>query len=244
MPQRPTHSPRVYQLIQEACNTLRAQENPNITQVLRDIKDRTGEDLPYDTVRRRFLGKSLPPREAHASQQLLSPEAERVLVNWIVFLSDTSHPLNKQTLRKKAEALCGKKPSESWIRGFLGRNPEIRLGRPSGLDPKRAQAFNKPTIRKHFHRLHQLIQKHSIPVENIYNMDEKGCQRGGGRKGSSQRYFIPRRRRPKYMSRSTNLELITIIECVCADGTALLPGFVLSGKEFCPEWFMVDPKIG
>ena len=75
-------------------------------------------------------------------------------------------------------------------------------------------------------------------------MDEKGCQRGGGRKGSNRKCLIPCRRCPKYMSRSTNLELITIIECVCADGTALLPGFVFSGKEFCPELFMVDPNIG
>lgn len=244
MPWWPTHSPKVCQLILEACNTLKAQENPNITHVLHDIKDHTGEDLPYDTVCCHFLGKALPPCEAHASQQLLSPEAERVLVDWTIFLSDTSHPLNKWTIWKKAEALCGKKPSKSWICGFLGWNPEIKLGRLSGLDPKHTQAFNKPTICKHFHRLHRLIQKHNIPVENIYNMDEKGCQRGGGCKGSSHKCLIPCRWWPKYMSHSTSLELITIIECVCADSTALLPGFVFSGKEFCPEWFTVEPKIG
>ena len=144
----------------------------------------------------------------------------------------------------KAKALCGKKPSETWLCGFLGRHLEIKLGRPSDLDPKRAQAFNKPTVCEHFQKLWELVQKHDIPVGNVYNMDEKGCQRGGGRKGSGQKYLVPCRWRPKYLSRSSNLELITIIECVCADGTALLPGFVFSGKEFCPEWFTVDPKIG
>ena len=91
----PPHSPEVHQLIQEACNTLRAQKKLNITQVLHDIKTCTGEDLPYHTVRCHFLGESLHPCEAHASQQLLSPEAEKVLVDWVVFLSDTSHPLDK-----------------------------------------------------------------------------------------------------------------------------------------------------
>lgn len=244
MPRQPNHSPEVCQLIKEACVILKGQKKPNIAQVIRNIKNRTGTNLPYGTVRRRFLGISLPPREAHSNQQLLSPEAERTLVDWVIFLSDTSHPLNKRSIRMKAQALCRTKPSDKWTRGFLGRHPEIKLGRPSGLDPKRAQAFNKSTIRKHFCKLHQLIQKHDIPVENIYNMDKKGCQRGGGCKGSNRKCLIPRRRRPKYMSRSTNLELITIIECVCADGTALLPGFVFSGKEFCPEWFMVDPNIG
>jgi hypothetical protein len=57
---RPPHNPEVFQLIQEACDTLKAQTKPNITQVLRDIKSCASEDLPYDTVRCRFLGKSLP----------------------------------------------------------------------------------------------------------------------------------------------------------------------------------------
>ena len=74
-------------------------------------------------------------------------------------------------------------------------------------------------------------------------MDEKGCQRGGGRKLSARKYIIPRTRRPHYQHKSENLELVTIIECVSADGSALKPGFVFSGKEFSPEWFEVDDEI-
>ncbi|KAF8222360.1 hypothetical protein L208DRAFT_1106343, partial [Tricholoma matsutake] len=59
---------------------------------------------------------------AYVSQQLLSPEAEKVLVDWITFLSDTGHPLSKQTIQKKAEALCGKKPSKTWNVYFLRRH--------------------------------------------------------------------------------------------------------------------------
>ncbi|KAE9398012.1 hypothetical protein BT96DRAFT_822556 [Gymnopus androsaceus JB14] len=50
-------------------------------------------------------------------------------------------------------------------------------------------------------------------------------------------------KRPAYKKCSANLKLATIIECVSADGTALCPGFVFSGKEFDPEWFTVDPDI-
>ena len=88
-----------------------------------------------------FQGKHVPPQQAHAGQQLLSLEAESVLVDWIAFLSDTGHPLSKWAIWKKAEALCGKKPSQSWIRYFLRHHLEIKLGKPSGLDPKHAQAI-------------------------------------------------------------------------------------------------------
>ncbi|KNZ75844.1 hypothetical protein J132_00857 [Termitomyces sp. J132] len=60
-------------------------------------------------------------------------------------------------------------------------------------------------------------------------MDEKGCQRGGG---------------PKYRACSRKLELVTIIECVCVNGTYLLPRFIFAGKEFELEWFKVYDKIG
>jgi hypothetical protein len=38
-----------------------------------------------------------------------------VLVNWIIFLSDTSHPLSKWIIQKKAKAPYKKKPSKTWI---------------------------------------------------------------------------------------------------------------------------------
>ena len=59
----------------------------------------------------------------------------------------------------------------------------------------------------------------------------------------SQKYFVPCARRPKYKQHSANLELVTIIECICADGTTLKPGFVFQGKEFTPEHFEIDDEI-
>lgn len=57
------------------------------------------------------------------------------------------------------------------------------------------------------------------------------------------KYFIPQNQWPQYKLWSTNLELITIIEYVCADGLSLKPGFIFPGKEFHPEWFDVDDGI-
>ena len=74
-------------------------------------------------------------------------------------------------------------------------------------------------------------------------MDEKGYQCGGGRKRSSKKFFMSRNKATHYKAKSANLELITVIECICTDGSSLLPDFVFSGKEFCPEWFEVDPRI-
>jgi hypothetical protein len=105
-------------------------------------------------------------------------------------------------------------PGRQLITRFLARHPSIKLGKPSGLDPKRAQCFNDTTVTNHFELLKNVLHDLDIPWENVWNMDEKGCQRGGGRKVSAEKYFVPRNKRPCYRQRSGNLELVTIIECV------------------------------
>jgi len=39
------------------------------------------------------------------------------------------------------------------------------------------------------------------------------------------------------------LELITVIECVCADGMSTLLGFIFPGVDMFPEWGMVNNNI-
>lgn len=182
--------------------------------------------------------------QAHSTQQCLSQIQENVLVDWIVLLSDTGHSVSKIVAEQMAQLICGKRPGKGWVERFLKRHPELKLGKPSGLDPKRAQAFNKPTVKRHFELLEAIIKWYEIPPENIYNMDEKGVQRGGGRKVQAQKFLVPRNKRPKYKLRSANLELVTIVECVAADGGLLSPGIIFEGKQqYEHAWFEVDPKI-
>ena len=224
--------------LQKVCAHLAANPNVKIAEAAREF------NVDYYNLRNRHHGIHQVATQAHGYQQLVTPEQERVLCDWIQYLSDTRHPLSKHTIRTKVTRLTkGTEPHKSWIRRFLIQHPEIKLGKPSGLDPKRAQAFNRTTVANHFKLLKEFIEKEGISWKNVYNMDEKGCQRGGGRKASSRKYFVPRNRQPKYKMRSGNLELVTIIECICADGSSLKPGFVFSGKEYCREWFEADNDI-
>jgi hypothetical protein len=75
-------------------------------------------------------------------------------------------------------------------------------------------------------------------------MDEKGVQCGGGHKAQAQKYVVPHSKRPKYKLWSANLELITIVDCVAADGGYLSSGIIFEGKQqYEQAWFEVDPKI-
>lgn len=46
------------------------------------------------------------------------------------------------------------------------------------------------TVNEYFEELNCMLKENDIPWEHVYNMDEKGCQMGGGRKDSQCRYIF------------------------------------------------------
>lgn len=157
------HDSKLEEIIQEGCRILSAQDNPKYTKVACQLSEHHSIPIPAQTLCNCFLGKTKNPRDAHQNEQLLSPDQEKVLVDWIQYLSSTGHPLSKRTIRKKAYDIRGKKPSRNWIPLFLCRHPEIKLGKPSGLDLKQAQAFNHQVVWHHFDLLKKVIKDNGIP---------------------------------------------------------------------------------
>jgi Tc5 transposase-like DNA-binding protein len=231
-------------IIQEGVKLYWASQKPNFSAIKKSLDTKYKTSICLGTLWNRVIGTHQDPRTSHATQQLLSPIQEKVLIEWIIHLSDTGHCISKRSVQKKAELICSQQPGQTWVCAFLSCHPRIVLGKPLGLDPKCAQAFNRPTVTHHLELLEVIIKKHNIPVENIYNMDEKGVQHGGGHKSQAQKYLIPHTKRPKYKLQSANLELVTIIECVAADGGSISPGIIFEGKQqYEKAWFEVDPKI-
>lgn len=201
--------------------------------------------IPVQTLHDRSTGKTKPSWKAHGAQQTLSPEAEEVLVVWLKLWADTARPVSISRVQRIARDLCGGKVGKNWVYRFLRRHPELKHGKPSGLDPKRAQAFNESIVKFHFEELMRALYP-GFKASNFYNVDEKGCQRGGGRRIRNQKFIICEGKLVQYRIQSANLELITIIECVAVDGTHLKPGFIFPLKRSSLEedWINVDPEIG
>jgi hypothetical protein len=228
--------------IQQAKLDYEARRYPSIR------KAAIAHDVQYFTLRRRVQGLTMHCKEAHSQQRLLTEAEEGTLVDWIRYLALTGHPLNKRTIRPKVQAILSAKgiknvdekhPSKSWIQKFMKRHAsDLKASRGCGLDPKRAQAFNYTTVHAHFELVKDTIDKNNIPWRNVYNMDEKGIQMGGGRKGTRTKYFFAADDKMKYKLQSDELQLVTVIETICADGTAEIgPGFVFPGTTKHREWF-------
>ena len=136
------------------------------------------------------------------------------LVEWGQYLRLIGHAVNKKTIGPKVESILeGDKkgrPSWSWIHYFIKRHPELKLAWGVGLDPIRAHAFNFEAVNHYFTLLRALIDKDEFLWENVYNMDEKGIQLGGGRKGDPTRYLFSKGDKAKYRLKSNDLQLVTV----------------------------------
>lgn len=86
--------------------------------------------------------------------------------------------------------------------------------------------------------MEELIDEYKITEENIYNMDEKGIQLGMGKR---VRAFVDRDQTSVTQVEDGDRELVTMIECVCADGTAIRPGAVFKGARRNLEWGRENP---
>ena len=89
-----------------------------------------------------------------------------------------------------------------------------------------------------YDNLKDILDKHDIPEENIYNMDEKGIQLGMGKR---VHVMVDRDQKTVHQVEDGNRELVTVIECVCADGTTIRPSVVFKGICRNLEWGHDNP---
>ena len=141
--------------------------------------------------------------------------------------------------------MSGNIPGKGWHRRFEKRHAELRSSKPGNLDPKRAQNFNPTNVAKFYDLLKSIFDTYpNLPPEQIWNMDEKGLQLGGGRKRSKKFYHLKTMKKSKfYRIRSDNLELVTIIECISPSGLSVPPSFVLQSGPV-PALLDLDVPIG
>ncbi|THH14570.1 hypothetical protein EUX98_g9594 [Antrodiella citrinella] len=227
-------------LVQEAVEGIQRGEYSSS----RDAAEKLGIPGAYTTIWRRLKGRALPRKKAFVKYQLLNPQQEEVLKKWVQFLALSGRPLCKRTIAPKIQDLCGKVPSRRYVYRWLRRHPDLTLGRAIGLDTKRARCFNYQTVQHHFNLLQREINEKDIPIQNIYNFDEIGIQLGGGRTISGELHFFDTHgKAPRYKVNSDSLELVTILESVCADGSAPIgPAIVLPGVKMHEEWFTDDDR--
>jgi hypothetical protein len=95
------------------------------------------------------------------------------------------------------------------------------------MDRKRHVADSGDKYKVYFKHLGGKINFYEVEPEHTYNMDEKGFLIGAV--GRQKRIFSKRlfkKKQFKQMLQDGNREWISLLACICADGTALPPALI------------------
>jgi len=89
-------------------------------------------------------------------------------------------------------------------------------------------------MREYFALYTEILETKAIVPENIYNMDETGRQLHP----KACKSLMRAKHKPTFLRKNGDkAETISIIECICADGTVLNPTVIFKGQYIMQSWF-------
>lgn len=228
--------------VTEALAALSLGTFPNVFQAAKHFK------IPHNTLGRRYNGgKSIA--ESRELYQLLTIAEENSLALWITRLTTSGYPVTYPLLREMAEEIRSKRlrgindPSiqlvvydpigEQWTQRFLQRHPHCKTAMGRSIEASRVKAASLEDIKLWYEVLFLTIEEHKISWRNTYNQDETGF--GIGTKGTSH-VIIDSRVKTAYQAQPGRQEWVTVIECICADGSSIPPLIIFKGENICKNW--------
>ncbi|EMD96399.1 hypothetical protein COCHEDRAFT_1086940, partial [Bipolaris maydis C5] len=110
---------------------------------------------------------------------------------------------------------------KNWARAFEKRHPELKARRVKSIDWKRYEnnIYDKTDA--------------AVLLENVYNMDETGVMLS---KLGSVKVLVGKDDRRDYRGTGMKRTMVTAVECISADGRALLPLIIWPALTHRSNW--------
>jgi hypothetical protein len=195
-------------------------------------------DIPYTTLYRRIHGTA-SRRDSAPNSCKLSPYEEGTIVQYILDLDSRGFPPRPQAVREMADLLLAERDAppvgKNWTSNFIKRRTEIKTKFSRKYDYKRAQCEDPVIIGEWFRLVRNVVMKHGIAEEDIYNFDEAGFLMGviaTAKVVTSSES----RNRPK-AAQPGNREWVSIIQGINSCGWAIPPYIIFKGQNHLSAWY-------
>ena len=205
-------------------------------------------NVPRQTLYDRVKGK-MPRNKAHEADQILSHAEEKELVQWITRLTISGYPPRYQTLREMAEEIRKRRVKNinengmqlvvydeigtQWVQRFLRRHSELASVTPRSIDTVRIKEVSPERLQRWFDDLKKVVAECNIKPENMYNMDESGFAIG---EKQASRCIINAQIRQQFQAKGGKQEWVSLVECICADGTVVPPLVIFRAENLSRQW--------
>jgi len=230
--------------LEDALEDLRAA-NPNESISYTKLAKKHG--VWRSTLTRREQGVHASRAAKAVNQRLLTPQDEEELVQYICGLTERHLMPTRQMIKNFAAPIAKREISESWVTRFINRHKDQLISiRTTPMDSVRHKADSGEKYRLYFELLHRKTAEYDVEPEHTYNMDEKGFAIGVT--GRSKRIFskaLYGKKQYRQSLQDGNTEWVTLLACICADGSALPPGIIYAaaGRAVQQSWVNeIDPS--
>jgi len=190
--------------------------------------NKSTKPLHRTTISRRAKGQIQSRQDYRETCGLLSRAQKERLLKYIDDLTRRGLPPNHQNVRTFAFNISGKWPGKNWASRFIQENKDTITSKYLvGFDLNRKKADNWWLIDHFFTLLQEKWEKYKYAPHNVYNLDEKGFLIGILKK--MRRIFTKawyERGKLQGAAQDGNRTWITLVACVCADGTSLPPALI------------------
>jgi hypothetical protein len=180
------------------------------------------------TLARRHQGATTSRDTQAQNLQALHPQQEQELLRYIERLTRQGLPPTRPMIRRFASDIAKKELGRGWVDRFTQRYQVDLISHwATGIDRSRHQADSEIKYSLYFELLNSKLSQYYIEPRNTYNMDEKGFMLGVLTR--SKRVFSRRlyeEGKLKAHIQDGNREWITLLACICADGSHIEPSLI------------------
>ena len=209
----------------------------NITRLSREF------NVPYNKLRNWIQGRQSQNAPRPHTRTLDGPQEEAVKA-WIKQLDEAGRsPTQEMILNCAVTILCQNHPtsetlaptlSKMWLNRFVKRLKVYTRVKWKPKDPKQISAEDVGVAINWFDRLEMAIESCQISPCNIYNMDETGFLIG---QGKIEEVITAYPEMNSTAGSSMLCKLVTLVECISANGRAIDPFLVLASKHHLEDWY-------
>jgi len=123
---------------------------------------------------------------------------------------------------------------KTWLKAFYGRHPQCQTVLAKPIEKARIEGTTPEILQKWFDAYQQeVVEDPDVRESNVYNMDESGFSIGAIKAG---KVVVDKQVRTRYQAEPGRQEWVTVIECICGDGTSISPYIIFKGMDINRKW--------
>jgi len=122
---------------------------------------------------------------------------------------------------------------QQWTQRFIQRHPNLATAMSRSIKLSCITAVTPEIIENWFNTLFRTIEEFGISWKNAYNCDESGFGVG---KGKEMQVVIDTEVKQNYQAEPGRQEWVTVMDCICADGSSISPLIIFKGENVSKSW--------